>query len=71
MFYKERSDKELNFSERMDSEVIDESLLVQKSLVKREEVSQEGEHEADSVNSYFKEMAAVALLTREEERDIA
>jgi hypothetical protein len=41
MFYKERSDKELHFSERMDSEVIDESLLVQKSLVKREEVSQE------------------------------
>ena len=71
MFYKERSNTELNFSERMDSEVIDESLLVQKSLVKREEVSQEEEHEADSVNFYFREMAAVALLTREEEIDIA
>lgn len=71
MFYEERSDKELNFSERMDSEVIDESLLVQKALAKRKEVSQEEEHDADSVNSYFKEMAAVALLTREEEIDIA
>ena len=71
MFYKKRGDTELNFSERMDSEVIDEPLLVQKSVVKREEVSQEEEHEADSVNYYFKEIAGVALLTREEEIDIA
>ncbi len=57
--------------EKKDSQVMDESVQVQESLFEKGQMSQEEEQEADSVNFYFKEMAATALLTREQEIEIA
>ncbi len=73
MFYEERSDEELNFAGQRDlvAVVDDETSQVRESLFERDKFAQKEEHEANSINFYFKEMAAVALLTREEEIDIA
>jgi RNA polymerase primary sigma factor len=72
MFYEERTDEELTSAEQTDFPAVgDDTSQEGESLLEKNKFVQEDEHKVDSVNSYFREMAAAALLTREEEIDIA
>ena len=73
MSKKEKWDNRMNLGEQTDSQVMsdDEAIQEQRPLFGKEMLPPEEEQEADIVNSYFKNMATVALLTREEEVHIA